>query len=161
MFLFVTTPSTGATTTTNSNGITFDNATLNDPVRMVGEPDIEIDHHGGIYVSGPGGSTTQASWFWKSDDKGIQWHSIGVIPEGKAPDPGGWLLQSALESIVFLPWSAGTMSHFEHDLYETELPPAAWQSINSRIFSSASAVRRGNATPRPCSMSATNKLHNK
>ena len=52
---------------------------------------------------------------------------VGVIPEGKAPDPGGWLLQSALDSIVFLPWSAGTMSHFERDLYETELPPAEWQ----------------------------------
>jgi peptidyl-dipeptidase A len=53
---------------------------------------------------------------------------IGVIPEGKAPDPGGWLLQSALDSIVFLPWSAGTMSHFERDLYETELPPEDWQA---------------------------------
>jgi peptidyl-dipeptidase A len=52
---------------------------------------------------------------------------IGVIPEGKAPDPGGWLMQSALDSIVFLPWSAGTMSHFERDLYENELPPAEWQ----------------------------------
>ena len=52
---------------------------------------------------------------------------VGVIPEGKAPDTGGWLLQSALDSIVFLPWSAGTMSHFERDLYETELPPADWQ----------------------------------
>jgi peptidyl-dipeptidase A len=52
---------------------------------------------------------------------------VGVIPEGKAPDPGGWLLQSALDSIVFLPWSAGTMSHFERDLYENELPPTEWQ----------------------------------
>jgi len=52
---------------------------------------------------------------------------IGVIPDGKAPDPGGWLMQSALDSIVFLPWSAGTMSHFERDLYENELPPAEWQ----------------------------------
>jgi peptidyl-dipeptidase A len=52
---------------------------------------------------------------------------IGVLPEGKAPDPAGWLLQSALDSIVFLPWSAGTMSHFERDLYETELPPSDWQ----------------------------------
>jgi len=52
---------------------------------------------------------------------------IGVIPEGKAPEPGGWLLQSALDSIVFLPWSAGTMSHFERDLYENELPPTEWQ----------------------------------
>jgi peptidyl-dipeptidase A len=52
---------------------------------------------------------------------------IGVIPEGKTPEPSGWLLQSALDSIVFLPWSAGTMSHFERDLYENELPPAEWQ----------------------------------
>jgi peptidyl-dipeptidase A len=52
---------------------------------------------------------------------------VGVIPEGKAPEPGGWLLQSALDSIVFLPWSAGTMSHFERDLYENELPPTEWQ----------------------------------
>ena len=29
-----------------------------------------------------------------------------------------WLLQSAMESIVFMPFSAGTMSHFERDLYE-------------------------------------------
>jgi peptidyl-dipeptidase A len=52
---------------------------------------------------------------------------IGVIPEGKAPDAGAWLLQSALDSIVFLPWSAGTMSHFERDLYEVELPATEWQ----------------------------------
>jgi peptidyl-dipeptidase A len=53
--------------------------------------------------------------------------SVGVMPENKKPDPTSWLLQSALDSIVFLPWSAGTMSHFEHDLYESELPPDAWQ----------------------------------
>ncbi len=52
---------------------------------------------------------------------------VGVMPEGKQPDPTEWLLQSALDSIVFLPFSAGTMSHFEHDLYEEELPPAEWQ----------------------------------
>jgi peptidyl-dipeptidase A len=52
---------------------------------------------------------------------------VGVMPEGKRPDATAWLLQSALDSIVFLPWSAGTMSHFEHDLYEDELPPDQWQ----------------------------------
>ena len=52
---------------------------------------------------------------------------VGVMPEGKQPDPTEWLLQSALDSIVFLPFSAGTMSHFEHDLYEEELPPTEWQ----------------------------------
>jgi peptidyl-dipeptidase A len=53
---------------------------------------------------------------------------VGVVPAGKEPEAAGWLLQSALDSIVFLPWSAGTMSHFERDLYETELPPAEWQT---------------------------------
>jgi peptidyl-dipeptidase A len=52
---------------------------------------------------------------------------VGVMPKGKEPNPTAWLLQSAMESIVFLPWSAGTMSHFEHDLYEDELPPDDWQ----------------------------------
>jgi acetyl esterase len=70
-------------TTNLSNGITFDHAMLNDPVVILGEPDISIDNKGGIYVSGPGGSPTQTSWFWKSDDKGIQWHSVGCVPIGK------------------------------------------------------------------------------
>jgi peptidyl-dipeptidase A len=51
---------------------------------------------------------------------------IGLL-RGAAPDPMGWLLQSALDAIVFLPWSAGTMSHFERDLYEANLPAAEWQ----------------------------------
>lgn len=54
-------------------------------------------------------------------------HKVGVLPATVTPDPKGWLLQSALDSIVFLPFSAGTMSHFEHDLYEDELPPTEWQ----------------------------------
>ena len=54
-------------------------------------------------------------------------HQIGVLPASVNPDPKDWLLQSALDSIVFIPFSAGTMSHFEHDLYEDELPAAEWQ----------------------------------
>ncbi len=53
---------------------------------------------------------------------------VGVMPEAKRPDPTSWLLQSALDSVVFLSFSAGTMSHFEHDLYESELPPSDWQT---------------------------------
>jgi peptidyl-dipeptidase A len=53
---------------------------------------------------------------------------VGVLPANKVPDPTGWLLQSAvMESVVFTRFSAGTMSHFERDLYENELPPAEWQ----------------------------------
>lgn len=53
---------------------------------------------------------------------------IGLLPAGNEPDPMGWLIDSAMDSIVFVPWAAGTMSHFEHDLYEKELPPAEWQT---------------------------------
>ena len=54
---------------------------------------------------------------------------VGVMPPAKAPAATSWLLQSALytNSIVFMPFSAGTMSHFERDLYENDLPPAEWQ----------------------------------
>jgi peptidyl-dipeptidase A len=52
---------------------------------------------------------------------------VGVMPRGKEPDAMAWLLQSAMESIVFMPFSAGTMSHFERDLYEANQPPSEWQ----------------------------------
>jgi peptidyl-dipeptidase A len=53
---------------------------------------------------------------------------LGLVREGQAPDAAAWLLQSALDLLVFLPFSAGTMTHFEHDLYENDLPPDQWQS---------------------------------
>jgi peptidyl-dipeptidase A len=53
---------------------------------------------------------------------------LGLVREGQGPDAAGWLLQSALDLVVFLPFAAGTMTHFEHDLYERDLPPAEWQS---------------------------------
>ncbi len=83
-------PASLAGPTTNlSNGITFDHASLNDPVRMVGEPNIQIDNNDGIYVSGPGGSTTQTSWFWKSEDKGVQWHIVGCPDKSNCQNGGG------------------------------------------------------------------------
>src|SRR5207249_8060144 len=93
MFTFTRTASSvtsvAGPTTNLSNGITFDHATWNDPIRMVGEPDIVIDLNGGIYVSGPGGSTTQSSWFWKSTDKGLQWHLIGCPLKSNCQNGGG------------------------------------------------------------------------
>jgi peptidyl-dipeptidase A len=52
---------------------------------------------------------------------------LGLIRAGREPDASAALLQSALDSIVFLPFAAGTMTHFEHDLYERDLPVAKWQ----------------------------------
>jgi peptidyl-dipeptidase A len=49
---------------------------------------------------------------------------IGLLPPGAKVDQTQWLLNDALasSSIVFIPFAAGTMSHFEHDLYELNLP---------------------------------------
>jgi len=49
---------------------------------------------------------------------------IGLLPEQDKINPTEYLLNEALESaVVFLPWSAGTMTHFEYELYEKNLPP--------------------------------------
>lgn len=48
--------------------------------------------------------------------------SMGLAASQKA-DPIQKLLAEALDNaIVFIPFSAGTMTHFEHDLYEKKLP---------------------------------------
>ncbi len=52
---------------------------------------------------------------------------LGLMQPGQEPPAQGWLLQSAMEFLVFLPFAAGTMTHFEHDLYEADLPVAEWQ----------------------------------
>ena len=49
---------------------------------------------------------------------------IGLLPEDHEIDQIQWLLDEALnEAAVFIPFSAGTMSSFEHDLYEENLSP--------------------------------------
>ena len=82
-------PPPAAPSTGGSHGITFDHATIVDPFHLVGEPDITIDHAGGIYTSGPFGTSTQASYFWKSSDGGVQWHPVGVLPAEKQNSPAG------------------------------------------------------------------------
>jgi peptidyl-dipeptidase A len=59
--------------------------------------------------------------------------SIGLLSDDAAKaDPVTWLLESALDksSIVFLPFSAGVMTHFERDFYAGTIPDdrlnAAW-----------------------------------
>ena len=51
-----------------------------------------------------------------------------LVRAGEEPDATSWLLSSAMDSIVFLAFAAGTMTHFEHDLYEAGLPAAEWQA---------------------------------
>jgi peptidyl-dipeptidase A len=54
--------------------------------------------------------------------------AIGVLPPGFKIDEQQQLVDEALTSAIpFIAWSAGTMAHFEHDLYERDLPPSEWQ----------------------------------
>ncbi len=41
----------------------------------------------------------------------------GLIPAGVETDAVQTLLKEALDQVVFIPWSAGVMTHFERDLY--------------------------------------------
>ncbi len=51
----------------------------------------------------------------------------GILPAGREPGTLDVLLNEALsETVPFLAWSAGTLSHWEHDLYEKNLPPEDW-----------------------------------
>ncbi len=47
---------------------------------------------------------------------------IGLFPEGGEVDQIQTLLKEALNYIVFIPWSAGVMTEFEHALYAENLP---------------------------------------
>ncbi|MDH4071313.1 MAG: M2 family metallopeptidase, partial [Ignavibacteria bacterium] len=49
---------------------------------------------------------------------------LGLLPKGMKIDEIQWLLNDALSnsSVAFIPFSAGVMSHFEHDLYEEAIP---------------------------------------
>jgi peptidyl-dipeptidase A len=72
---------------------------------------------------------------------------LGLVREGQAPDPAGWLLQSAMDLVVFLPFAAGTMTHFEHDLYEKDLPPEEWQARWWQYVASFQGVQAPKARP--------------
>ncbi len=48
---------------------------------------------------------------------------VGLLGAGAAPDEIKWLLNEALTgAVVFLPFACGTMTHWEYDLYENDLP---------------------------------------
>ena len=48
---------------------------------------------------------------------------IGVMPKEMKIDRTAYLLNEALDdALVFIPWSAGVMTGWEHDLYEQNLP---------------------------------------
>lgn len=52
--------------------------------------------------------------------------NLGLVDEKTKIDQTQILLKEALNYIVFIPWSAGVMTHFEHDLYHNNLAPDQW-----------------------------------
>jgi peptidyl-dipeptidase A len=46
---------------------------------------------------------------------------VGVVPADMKFNETQWLLNSALNQIVFMPWSAGVMASWERDFYESDL----------------------------------------
>lgn len=71
---------------------------------------------------------------------------IGLLPQDAEIDEIAWLLDEALDqAVVFIPFSAGTMSFFEHDLYEENLPVSAF---NQRWWEYAGRFQ-GIAPPEP------------
>lgn len=58
----------------------------------------------------------------------------GLVPQGAEPDPNELLLAEALDMIVFLPFAAGVMSNFEHDLYAE---PLSEDELNARWWAYA------------------------
>ncbi|MBI5238885.1 MAG: M2 family metallopeptidase [Elusimicrobia bacterium] len=53
---------------------------------------------------------------------------VGVLPADAKIDERRWLLAEAMDSIVFLPFAAGTMTHWERDLYAGDMPPEQWNA---------------------------------
>lgn len=71
---------------------------------------------------------------------------VGVLAPDARPDRMQWLLNEALsEAIVFIPWSAGVMTHWEHDFYEQDLPA---DQLNARWWEYV-AKFQGIAPPAP------------
>ena len=71
---------------------------------------------------------------------------IGLLEEDAEIDEIAWLLDEALDqAVVFIPFSAGTMSFFEHDLYEENLPVG---EFNRRWWEHAARFQ-GIAPPSP------------
>lgn len=50
-----------------------------------------------------------------------------ILPDGVKWDRDRMLLNEAIDTLPFIPWSAGVMSRFEYELYEKNLPPDQYQ----------------------------------
>jgi peptidyl-dipeptidase A len=73
--------------------------------------------------------------------------NLELIPANLETDETRTLLKEALNYIVFIPFSAGTMTHFEHDLYVDNLPSddfnASWWKYVEQFQGITSEEERG------------------
>jgi peptidyl-dipeptidase A len=54
--------------------------------------------------------------------------AMGILPKRRKDEPTQKLLAEALEqTVAFVPFATGTMSRFEYELYEKDLPQDQWQ----------------------------------
>ncbi len=70
---------------------------------------------------------------------------VGVVPADMEFDQTQWLLNAALQQIVFIPWSAGVMAAWERDFYEGNL---STHELNHRWWQYV-AKYQGIAPPEP------------
>ncbi len=72
---------------------------------------------------------------------------IGLIEAGAQVDRIQTLLKEALNFVVFIPWSCGVMTYFEHELYEHPLPGdqynRRWWELKARFQGIAPPTERG------------------
>lgn len=73
---------------------------------------------------------------------------VGMLAPDETPEQIRWLLTQALQGpVVLLPFACGTMSHWEHDLYETDLPRhqlnTRWWEYAGRYQGIAPPAERG------------------
>jgi len=72
---------------------------------------------------------------------------IGVFPGGAETDEIQTLFREALNYVVFIPWSAGVMTQFEHSLYTDVLPRdefnARWWDLKRRYQGIVPPAPRG------------------
>lgn len=84
----------------------------------------------------------------------------GLAPKQAKFDATQALLKEALNYVVFMPWSAGTMSHFEAELYDRNLPKdqynRRWWELVQRYQGIAPPATRGEEYCDPCTKTHIN-----
>jgi peptidyl-dipeptidase A len=70
---------------------------------------------------------------------------LGLMKPDQSFDQTQWLLNDALDKVVFIPWSAGVMAAWERDFYEDNLPA---DQLNQRWWEYV-AKYQGIAPPEP------------